>query len=88
MDQRITEFIAGLRAAGVRVSVAETADALRAIDQTGIDDKRFFRLALQASLIKEPNDFEAFQRLFPLYFGQGNPPPLQQPGSGGELSEE
>ena len=88
MDQRITEFIAGLRAAGVRVSVAETADALRAIDQTGIDDKRFFRLALQASLIKEPNDFEAFQRLFPLYFGPGNPPPLQQPGSGGELSEE
>jgi uncharacterized protein len=88
MDHRITEFIAGLRAAGVRVSVAESADALRAIEQAGITDKNFFRMALQASLIKESNDFDTFNRLFGLYFGQGAPPPLQQPGSGGQLSEE
>jgi len=35
MDQRIVEFIAGLRAAGVRVSLAESADAFRAIEQLG-----------------------------------------------------
>ncbi|NJM05966.1 VWA domain-containing protein [Candidatus Gracilibacteria bacterium] len=88
MDKRIIDFIAGLRAAGVRISVAESADALRAIEQAGIRQRDFFRAALQATLVKETRDFEAFQRLFPLYFGNDAPPPLQQPGSGGQLSEE
>jgi uncharacterized protein with von Willebrand factor type A (vWA) domain len=87
MDRRITEFIAGLRAAGVRISLAETADAMRAIEQAGITDKEFFRLAMQASLIKDAKDFETFRELFPLYFGKDSPPPLQQPG-GGQLSDE
>lgn len=87
MDRRITEFIAGLRAAGVRISLAETADAMRAIEQAGITDKEFFRLAMQASLIKDAKDFETFRELFPLYFGKDAPPPMQQPG-GGKLSDE
>lgn len=87
MDRRITEFIAGLRAAGVRVSLAETADAMRAIEQAGITDREFFRLAMQASLIKDAKDFETFRELFPLYFGKDAPPPMQQPG-GGQLSDE
>jgi uncharacterized protein len=87
MDRRITEFIAALRAAGVRVSLAETADAMRAIEQAGITDRRLFALALQASLIKDARDQETFRELFPLYFSKEAPPPLQPPG-GGELSEE
>lgn len=87
MDRRITEFIAGLRAAGVRVSLAESADAMRAIEAAGITDKRYFQLALQAALVKDRQDFATFGELFPLYFGQGAPPPMQQPG-GGQLSEE
>lgn len=87
MDRRITEFIAGLRAAGVRVSLAESADAMRAIEAAGITNKDHFRLALQAALVKDRQDFDTFGELFPLYFGQGQPPPMQQPG-GGQLSEE
>jgi uncharacterized protein with von Willebrand factor type A (vWA) domain len=87
MDRRITEFIAGLRAAGVRISLAETADAMRAIEQAGITDKDFFRLAMQTSLIKDAKDFETYNELFPLYFGKDAPPPMQQPG-GGQLSDE
>jgi uncharacterized protein with von Willebrand factor type A (vWA) domain len=87
MDRRITEFIAGLRAAGVRISLAETADAMRAIEQAGVTDRDFFRLAMQASLIKDAKDFETFRELFPLYFGKDAPPPMQQPG-GGQLSDE
>jgi uncharacterized protein with von Willebrand factor type A (vWA) domain len=87
MERRITEFIAGLRAAGVRVSLAESADAMRAIEQAGITDRGLFRLAMQASLIKDAKDFETFRELFPLYFGKDAPPPMQQPG-GGQLSEE
>lgn len=87
MERRITEFIAGLRAAGVRVSLAESADAMRAIEQAGIVDKDFFRMALQATLIKDQGDAGTFQELFPLYFGSDAPPPMQQAG-GGQLSED
>lgn len=86
MERRITEFIAGLRAAGVRISVAESADALRAIEAAGISDRDHFRMALQAALVKDRQDFETFAELFPLYFGQSGPPPMQQPGS--QLSDD
>lgn len=39
MDQRIAECIAALRAAGVRVSMAESLDALRAAEQAGIGER-------------------------------------------------
>ncbi len=87
MERRITEFIAGLRAAGVRVSLAETADAMRAIEQAGITDRGLFALAMQTSLIKDAQDVATFRELFPLYFGKDAPPPMQQPG-GGQLSDE
>lgn len=86
MDDRIVEFIAALRGAGVRISVAESADALRAIETTGISDKDFFRSAIRATLVKEVKDFAEFERLFPLFFGVGAPPMPNQPG--GSMSQE
>lgn len=74
MDKRVVEFVAGLRAAGVRVSMAETIDAMNAISRLGITDKGMFRSSLRATLIKESDDFAAFDSLFPLYFGSGGPP--------------
>lgn len=87
MDKRIVDFITALRAAGVRISVAESADALRAIEQVGLDAKEFFRAALQTTLVKEPQDIPSFQQLFPLYFSGAQQPPMQQPGGDGSLSE-
>ncbi|MEP7189886.1 MAG: CoxE, partial [Roseiflexaceae bacterium] len=86
MDDRIVQFIDALRAAGVRISVAESADALRAIEATGIADKDVFRAAMQATLVKEAHDIPEFERLFPSYFGSGPPPMPTQPGGG--MSEE
>src|SRR5690349_11279145 len=86
MDDRIVEFITALRAAGVRISVAESADALRASEATGIIDKDIFRAAMQATLVKEAHDIPEFERLFPLYFGSGAPPMPNQPGGG--MSQE
>ncbi len=74
MDQRIVEFIAGLRAAGVRVSLAESADAFRAIEHLGVQDRDLFRVSLRTTLVKDASDVESFERLFPLYFGSGGPP--------------
>jgi uncharacterized protein with von Willebrand factor type A (vWA) domain len=82
MDDRLIAFIRGLRAAGVRISVAESADALRAIETIGVANKDLFRLALRATLVKEAQDLETFEELFPQYFGRGAPPMPNQPGSG------
>jgi uncharacterized protein with von Willebrand factor type A (vWA) domain len=76
MEERIVEFIAGLRAAGVRISVAESADSFRAITEVGVIDRDMFRSALRTTLIKDLADVEAFDRLFPLYFGREAPPML------------
>ena len=74
MDDRIVEFIRGLRAAGVRVSLAESIDALKAVETLGVGQKGIFRQSLRATLVKESDDFNAFDELFPLYFGSGGPP--------------
>jgi uncharacterized protein with von Willebrand factor type A (vWA) domain len=74
MDKRIVEFVRGLRAAGVRVSMAESVDATNAVAALGITDKHIFRESLRTTLIKEQEDFAAFDNLFPLYFGSGGPP--------------
>ena len=82
MDDRIVEFIAALRARGVRVSLAESADAMRAVAATGIADRDIFRLALRTTLVKEAQDISTFEELFPHYFGSGAPPMPNQPGGG------
>lgn len=87
MDSRIVDFIAALRASGVRVSVAESADALRAIESTGITRKDVFRQALQATLVKEARDIPTFQELFPTYFG-GDAQLPNTPGAGMSPEEQ
>ncbi len=76
MEERIIKFIAALRAAGVRISLAESADAFRAIDDLGIKDRELFRLSLQTTLIKDASNIPAFEELFPIFFGSGEAPPM------------
>ena len=73
MDDRIIEFVRGLRAAGVRVSMAESVDAMRAVEVLGVTDKELFRQSMRTTLVKESDDFAVFEELFPLYFGSGGP---------------
>ena len=74
MEQRMVDFIAGLRAAGVRVSIAESNDAFRAVERVGVVKRDTFRCALRTALVKEAGDLGTFEQLFPLYFGSGGPP--------------
>ena len=74
MESRILQMIAALRASGVRVSLAESGEAFQAVDLLGIQDREQFRLSLRATLIKEARDLPTFDKLFPLFFGSGQPP--------------
>src|SRR5512140_3042788 len=74
METRILQLIAALRASGVRVSLAESAEAFSAVDLMGVQKREDFRLSLRTTLIKNARALPIFDKLFPLFFGNGQPP--------------
>jgi uncharacterized protein with von Willebrand factor type A (vWA) domain len=77
MRARLTRFVQELRAAGLRISVAETLDAMQAAKVVGIEPVPL-REALAASLVKDEADRGRFDAAFDAYFAA---PPL--PGGKG-----
>ena len=56
MDKRVVDFIRALRASGVRISLAESQEALHALEQVGVQDREVFRDALKATLNNNNNN--------------------------------
>ncbi len=67
LREQLLRFIERLRAAGVRISVAETIDAMNAVAVAGIEMARM-REALCATLIKDEADRPVFDELFTAFF--------------------
>jgi uncharacterized protein len=74
MDKRMVQFIRALRAAGVRISLAESQDAMYAVDAVGAQSRDIFRSTLRTTLVKEARDQKTFDYFFPLFFGNNQPP--------------
>jgi uncharacterized protein with von Willebrand factor type A (vWA) domain len=74
MESRILQLISALRASGVRISLAESAEAFSAVEILGIHERERFRQSLRATLVKDFRELPVFDRLFPLYFGLAQPP--------------
>ncbi len=68
MEAKVVEFTGLLRRNGVRVSLAETMDAFRALDTVGLGDREVVRAALRATAVKRAVDLPTFERLFELFF--------------------
>ena len=69
MEGSLHRFVRLLRLFGVRVSVAEAADAMLAAAQPGVlADRPTLRAALRMTLIKDRRDDELFEELFTLFF--------------------
>ncbi len=68
MDDKLVEFANLLRQNGVRVSLAETLDALAASGVTGLLDRESFRAALRATMVKRASELPVFEELFEVYF--------------------
>ncbi|HUY26238.1 MAG TPA: VWA domain-containing protein [Candidatus Binataceae bacterium] len=64
---QITNFIAALRAAGIRISVAESIDAMRAVAAAGLEREPMCE-ALAAALIKDEADRAGFDDAFARFF--------------------
>jgi uncharacterized protein with von Willebrand factor type A (vWA) domain len=67
LREQLIRFVTELRAAGVRVSVAESIDAVNAVAAVGLEQIRM-REALAAALIKDEADRVAFDEVFGRFF--------------------
>lgn len=68
MEQRVVEFAEVLRQNGLKVSISETSDAVRALADLGVEDRSLTRAALKSSLCKRAADSAIFDRAFDFFF--------------------
>ena len=69
MERGLHRFVRLLRGQGVRVSVTETLDAMRAAAQPGaLADRDTLRCVLRVALVKDRRDETVFDELFDRYF--------------------
>jgi len=68
MDRTLVDFIKALRTAEVKVSPAETLDAMHAMDIVGYEDRRFLKDTLSMVLSKTTEEKEIFDSCFEHFF--------------------
>ncbi len=68
MDAPMVRFVDLLRQCGVRISTAETLDALRGLGAVELARREQVKTALRATLIKEARDEPLFDELFEAFF--------------------
>jgi hypothetical protein len=68
MDAPILRFVGVLRGHGVRISPAETLDALRGLAAIPLERRELVKTALRTTLVKEEKDDPVFDELFEAFF--------------------
>lgn len=68
MERTLTSFIAALRNAEVRISPAETLDALSAVELAGYQNREFLKNTLSLVLPKTLDEKETFDNTFEQFF--------------------
>ena len=68
LKETLVDFVKVLRTADVKVSPAETLDAMEAIDLVGFEDRQFLKNTLSLVLSKNPDEKEAYEDCFEKFF--------------------
>ncbi len=68
MERELTNFIRALRMADVRISTAETLDAMNTLELVGYRDREFLKHSLSLVLPKTSDEKETFDRCFDEFF--------------------
>ncbi len=69
MLSSLTDFVDELRTMGIPVSMVEVLDAASAIEHTDLEDPRYLKATLGATLIKNARHYDAFESAFDVFFG-------------------
>src|SRR2546430_10361754 len=75
MRENLHRFFRAARGAGVRVSPAESIDAMRAVSKIGFADRQILRDTFLVTLAKTQEEKRALGACFDLFFSQPEPPP-------------
>ena len=70
MREELHRFFRAARGAGVRVSPAESIDAMRAVADVGFADRAILRDTLLLTLAKNQDEKQALGETFDLFFSQ------------------
>ena len=68
LQETLVDFVKVLRTADVKVSPAETLDAMEAIDLVGFEDRQFLKNTLSLVLSKNPEEKETYENCFEKFF--------------------
>ena len=68
MDRTLVDFVKVLRTAELKVSPAETLDAMHCMDIVGYEDRTFLKNSLALVLAKNPEEKETFEICFEKFF--------------------
>src|SRR5438067_12499071 len=79
MRENLHRFFRAARGAGVRLSPAESIDAMRAVSKVGFADRTILRDTFLLTLAKTQDEKRALGDCFDLFFSQPEPPPPAAP---------
>jgi uncharacterized protein with von Willebrand factor type A (vWA) domain len=85
MDRTLVDFVKVLRTAEIKVSPAETLDAMECMDLVGYENREFLKNSLALVLAKNPEEKEAFEDCFERFFVMDRP---AQPGNTSSSEDE
>ncbi len=84
MRENLHRFFRAARGAGVRVSPAESIDAMRAVEKVGVSDRAILRDTFLLTLAKSEDEKKALGDCFDLFFAQ---PELTPPSPANDQSD-
>src|SRR5437868_8963367 len=79
MRENLHRFFRAARGAGVRLSPAESIDAMRAVSKVGFADRTVLRDTFLLTLAKTQDEKKALGDCFDLFFDQPEPSPPPPP---------
>src|ERR1700712_1117022 len=88
MRENLLRFFRAARGAGVRLSPAESIDAMRAVTKIGFSDRTVLRDTFLLTLAKTQDEKKALGDCFDLFFDQPEPTPIAPEGGEAEDSED
>jgi hypothetical protein len=68
VEDKLLEFVNLLRKSGLRVSTSESIEAFQSVQMLSLADRRIFKSALAATLVKRASDLPTFDNLFEMFF--------------------
>src|ERR1700712_1598183 len=75
MRENLHRFFRAARGAGVKLSPAESIDAMRAVAKVGVSDRTILRDTFLLTLAKTQDEKKALGDCFDLFFDQPEPAP-------------